>query len=263
MRAGEDDVWLSGQPLFHIGGINGLLPFLTLGATSVVTPTTGFDPDAALERIERHGVTMCIFVPTQWDLLCRAERVESLDRGRLRVAMWGASPGRASDARADGGDLPAGRDRQRVRPDRDGGCDDAAQGRGRRAQDGLGGPADARSGAPRRRRRSPRRAGGRHRRDRVPGPDRHGRLPRRSRRERRGVRRRLVPQRGPRHARRGRLSLAGRSQEGPDHQRRRERLPGGGRAGAARARGRRRRGRGRDGASAVGGDAAGLRGRGG
>ena len=34
MRAGEDDVWLSGQPLFHIGGINGLLPFLALGATS-------------------------------------------------------------------------------------------------------------------------------------------------------------------------------------------------------------------------------------
>ena len=64
MRAGEDDVWLSGQPLFHIGGINGLLPFLTLGATSIVTPTTGFDPEAALERIARHGVTMCIFVPS-------------------------------------------------------------------------------------------------------------------------------------------------------------------------------------------------------
>ena len=92
MRAGPDDVWLSGQPLFHIGGINGLLPFLTLGATSVVMPTTGFDPELALEAIERHGVTMCIFVPTQWELLCRAERVAQLDRGRLRVAMWGASP---------------------------------------------------------------------------------------------------------------------------------------------------------------------------
>jgi acyl-CoA synthetase (AMP-forming)/AMP-acid ligase II len=92
MRAGEDDVWLSGQPLFHIGGINGLLPFLALGATSIVTPTTGFDPEAALERIARHGVSMCIFVPTQWDLLCRAEGVQSLERGRLRVAMWAASP---------------------------------------------------------------------------------------------------------------------------------------------------------------------------
>ena len=92
MRAGQGDVWLSGQPLFHIGGINGLLPFLTLGATSIVTPTTGFDPEAALERIERHGVTICIFVPTQWDMLCRSERVARLDRSRLRVAMWGASP---------------------------------------------------------------------------------------------------------------------------------------------------------------------------
>ena len=32
MGATADDVWLSGQPLFHIGGINGMLPFLTLGA---------------------------------------------------------------------------------------------------------------------------------------------------------------------------------------------------------------------------------------
>src|SRR4051794_37759697 len=58
MGADPDDVWLSGMPLFHIGGINGLLPFLALGATSVITPTTGFDPAAAIERIERHGVTM-------------------------------------------------------------------------------------------------------------------------------------------------------------------------------------------------------------
>ena len=92
MGAGPDDVWLSGQPLFHIGGINGLLPFLTLGATSIVTPTTGFDADAALDRLERHGVTMSIFVPTQWETLCRSPRVENLDRRRLRVAMWGASP---------------------------------------------------------------------------------------------------------------------------------------------------------------------------
>jgi fatty-acyl-CoA synthase len=92
MRAGPDDVWMSGQPLFHIGGINGLLPFLALGATSIVTPTTGFDAGAALERLERHGVTMTIFVPTQWEGLCRSDRVAALDRSRLRVAMWGASP---------------------------------------------------------------------------------------------------------------------------------------------------------------------------
>jgi fatty-acyl-CoA synthase len=92
MRAGEDDVWLSGQPLFHIGGINGLLPFLALGATSILTPTTGFDPNRALWLLEAHGVTMCIFVPTQWDAICACPRVDEIDVSRLRVAMWSASP---------------------------------------------------------------------------------------------------------------------------------------------------------------------------
>ncbi|MBV8220949.1 MAG: AMP-binding protein, partial [Solirubrobacterales bacterium] len=91
-RAGEDDVWLSGQPLFHIGGINGLLPFLVLGATVIVTPTTAFDAEAMLALIEAHRVTMCIFVPTQWAEICDSDTVARIDTGRLRVAMWGASP---------------------------------------------------------------------------------------------------------------------------------------------------------------------------
>ena len=75
MRAGADDVWLSGQPLFHIGGINGMLPFLALGATSILLPTTGFDPGSAIGLIEEHAVTMCIFVPTQWDVVCASPAV--------------------------------------------------------------------------------------------------------------------------------------------------------------------------------------------
>jgi fatty-acyl-CoA synthase len=87
MGATADDVWLSGQPLFHIGGINGMLPFLTLGAKAVITPTTGFDPVAAVRLMERHEVTMCIFVPTQWDQVTAIPQ-----RTKLRVAMWGAAP---------------------------------------------------------------------------------------------------------------------------------------------------------------------------
>ena len=91
MRAGQDDVWLSGQPLFHIGGINGLLPFLVLGATVIITPSTTFDPDAMLGLIEAHAVTMCIFVPTQWAAVCASDAVLRVDPDQLRVAMWGAS----------------------------------------------------------------------------------------------------------------------------------------------------------------------------
>jgi fatty-acyl-CoA synthase len=91
MRAGQDDVWLSGQPLFHIGGINGLLPFLVLGATVIITPSTTFDPEAMLRMIEAHAVTMCIFVPTQWAAICASAAVTQVDPEQLRVAMWGAS----------------------------------------------------------------------------------------------------------------------------------------------------------------------------
>ena len=99
MRADQDDVWLSGQPLFHIGGINGLLPFLVLGATVILTPTSTFDPEATLRLIEAHGVTMCIFVPTQWAAICAA-RCRDADRSapaaRRHVgSLPGAAPRRS------------------------------------------------------------------------------------------------------------------------------------------------------------------------
>ena len=69
--ASEDDVWLSGQPLFHIGGLNGLLPFVDLGATSILNPTTGFDPAHTIDLLTTHSVSRCVFVPTQWEQICK------------------------------------------------------------------------------------------------------------------------------------------------------------------------------------------------
>ena len=68
-----------------------MLPFLQLGATTVVTPSTGFDPAHSVELLGRHAVTMCFFVPTQWQEICSRPEVAQLDTSRLRVAMWGAS----------------------------------------------------------------------------------------------------------------------------------------------------------------------------
>jgi fatty-acyl-CoA synthase len=106
MQAGEDDVWLSGQPLFHIGGINGLLPFLVLGATVIVTPSGAFDPEAMLALIEAHRVTMCIFVPTQWAAICASDSVTRVNPEQLRVAMWGASPAPLQTLEAMAGAFP-------------------------------------------------------------------------------------------------------------------------------------------------------------
>jgi fatty-acyl-CoA synthase len=89
--AGPEDVWMSGQPLFHIGGLNGLLPFITLGTTAVLNPTSSFDPEAAIERLLAHRVTRCVFVPTQWQAICGSARAAELADGPLKTAIWGAS----------------------------------------------------------------------------------------------------------------------------------------------------------------------------
>ncbi|HVX31619.1 MAG TPA: long-chain fatty acid--CoA ligase [Solirubrobacterales bacterium] len=89
--ARPDDVWLSGLPLFHIGGLNGILPFLHLGALAVIEPSGGFDPALSIARLAEHDVSMCFFVPTQWQEICSHPDVGTVDRGRLRTAMWGAS----------------------------------------------------------------------------------------------------------------------------------------------------------------------------
>jgi fatty-acyl-CoA synthase len=91
LEAGHDDVWLSGLPLFHIGGVNGILPFIFLGGTSIITASTGFDPQDSLAQIARHNVTMCYFVPTQWQQICSLPGVADIDSDKLRKALWGAS----------------------------------------------------------------------------------------------------------------------------------------------------------------------------
>jgi acyl-CoA synthetase (AMP-forming)/AMP-acid ligase II len=67
-RAG--DVWLSGQPLFHIGGINGLLPFIALGAPSILTATPSCGP-------RRHWRSSCR------DRVPRSTGLIAFCRGRL------------------------------------------------------------------------------------------------------------------------------------------------------------------------------------
>jgi fatty-acyl-CoA synthase len=91
LRATAADVWLSGLPLFHIGGLNGILPFLSLGSTTVIEPSTGFNAGRSIDLLVTHAATMCFFVPTQWREICEHPDVERLRGGPLRTAMWGAS----------------------------------------------------------------------------------------------------------------------------------------------------------------------------
>lgn len=91
MEARPGDVWLSGLPLFHIGGVNGLLPFIYLGGTCVVMPSTNFNAVESLHLLDKHKPTMCYFVPTQWQQICSLPEAADIDTSVLRRALWGAS----------------------------------------------------------------------------------------------------------------------------------------------------------------------------
>ena len=86
----DDEVWYGVLPLFHIGGLNGILMYLLLGATSVVVPLGRFDPSKAVDDLLGHGVTSCCFVQMQWN-----EVVDFLGDSRppfsLRRIVWGTS----------------------------------------------------------------------------------------------------------------------------------------------------------------------------
>jgi fatty-acyl-CoA synthase len=87
---GDEEVWLSGLPLFHIGGLNGILPYLMTGGTSVILPSGQFDANQVVDLLEAEHVTGCYFVPTQWQAICA---VPGIDKRRLslRRISWGAS----------------------------------------------------------------------------------------------------------------------------------------------------------------------------
>ena len=88
--SGSDEVWLSGLPLFHIGGLNGILPYLLLGGTTVMLPSGQFDATEVVDALEREQVTGCYFVPTQWQQICAVPGVRDR-RLALRRISWGAS----------------------------------------------------------------------------------------------------------------------------------------------------------------------------
>ena len=88
--SGDDEVWLSGLPLFHIGGLNGILPYLLLGGTSVILPSGQFDADQVVGLLEHEQVTGCYLVPTQWQQVCAVPGIKDRDLALRRIS-WGAS----------------------------------------------------------------------------------------------------------------------------------------------------------------------------
>lgn len=85
-----EEVWLSGLPLFHVGGLNGILIYLLVGGHSVLMDSGNFTAETAVSTIEEYGVTSCYFVPTQWREICEVPDA-SRRASTLRRISWGAS----------------------------------------------------------------------------------------------------------------------------------------------------------------------------
>ncbi len=101
----DDNVWLSGLPLFHIGCLDGFLPYLMVGGKSVILPSGQFDPVSAVDSLEREGATACLFVPAQWQAICSVPRVSERSFELKRI-LTGGSIAPPSVIRAMAGAFP-------------------------------------------------------------------------------------------------------------------------------------------------------------
>jgi len=86
----SQEIFLKQTPIFHAAAIATVLAMPVRGGTTVILPM--FDPEAAIDLIEKHRVTATTMVPTMIALMLnhpsfRPERIEA-----LRKLIYGASP---------------------------------------------------------------------------------------------------------------------------------------------------------------------------
>lgn len=88
----ESDRMLVSLPMFHNGGLNGLLtPALTFGARVVIGPK-GFDPEAVLACVAQHRITVTMWVPTMLSILINSGALARSDVSSLSKIWYGSSP---------------------------------------------------------------------------------------------------------------------------------------------------------------------------
>jgi long-chain acyl-CoA synthetase len=82
--------WLVASPMFHTGGIIGTLATVWAGGAHIIMPR--FDPDLAVDLIEREAVTHTLLVPTMLAAAASAQLARPRDVSSLCYLSHGASP---------------------------------------------------------------------------------------------------------------------------------------------------------------------------
>jgi fatty-acyl-CoA synthase len=88
----HDEITLVPIPLFHAGGMHCTLqPTLLRGGTAVITGK-GFDPDKALDIVQRFHITMTMWVPAQLAMLVNHPDARKYNVSTLKKIWYGSSP---------------------------------------------------------------------------------------------------------------------------------------------------------------------------
>jgi acyl-CoA synthetase (AMP-forming)/AMP-acid ligase II len=90
--ADEESIYLSPAPLYHSAPMGFNTGFLALGATSIILEK--FDPEAALEAIEKYKVTHSQWVPTMFIRFLKSdpEIMDKYDLSTHKIAIHAAAP---------------------------------------------------------------------------------------------------------------------------------------------------------------------------
>jgi indoleacetate---CoA ligase len=81
---------LTTLPMFHVGGLNiQTVPALHAGATVILHAK--FDPEAAIDAIERERVTLAVLVPAQLTAMMKLARWSKADLSSVRVLTTGST----------------------------------------------------------------------------------------------------------------------------------------------------------------------------
>ena len=86
----ESYVYLHQTPMFHAASLGGVLGIPATGGVTTSIPL--FSPDAAMDAIERHQVTMTVMVPTMISMMLDHPAFDAKRLASLRILTYGASP---------------------------------------------------------------------------------------------------------------------------------------------------------------------------
>lgn len=87
----QRDILLTTAPMFHVSGLFVLLSAVLMAGGRVILHA-GFEPDAALDAISRHGVTVTFSVPTMLLAMTQSPQWEATDFTALRSLVVGGAP---------------------------------------------------------------------------------------------------------------------------------------------------------------------------